>query len=164
MCQSVMPSRVSRSATDVVGEGRVKNARCIVALGAKFCQKRGSLLAPDPHGGASRWIGLPNIRCIAGCSSVPGTFSSMYPTPCGWVWSRSWMRRVVCKRALLRGSCRPRCLPASEYGWQGGPAITMSMPSGNNVSVAGERELALKGRRRSQCWMDVGGRSVGKRA
>ena len=42
--------------------------------------------------------------------------------------------------------------------------MIMSIPSGKRVSVAGDRELALKGRRRSQCSMDVAGSSVGKRA
>ena len=39
--------------------------------------------------------------------------------------------------------------------------MIMSIPFGKRVSVAGDRELALKGRRRSQCSMDVVGSSVG---
>ena len=55
------------------------------------------------------------------------------------------------------------CRPASEYGWQGGPVMTMSIPLGKFVIMAGERQLALNGSRRSQWMVEPLGRRVGYR-
>ena len=69
----------------VEGGGRASNVRWTSSVSARFCQIRVSLLAPEPQGGASRCNGVPSIAAMAGCLSVPGTFSRMYPTPAGCV-------------------------------------------------------------------------------
>ena len=66
--------------------------------------------------------------------------------------------------APLLGSPSPFCIPAVEYGWQGGPAITRSMPSGKEgLSSSGVVQLTLKGMRLSHPSTAVGGSCAGNR-